>query len=139
MDIREYAYEGRWWRSTTGFTAISKDEHYDSDENVVIEAGEEVSTHFEVCYVCDGRGAYVNPSIDSHGISGEEMAELGYEFKDDYLSGVYDITCSLCEGTRVIPVPNTPSHKSAIEGESSHPYSDREERAAEARAMGLGY
>ena len=67
-----------------------------------------VAVRFEVCPTCDGRGLYVNPSIDSHGISGEEMYELGPDFMEDYRSGMYDITCVTCEGQRVVPVPTDP-------------------------------
>ncbi len=55
------------------------------------------------CPTCEGRGTHVNPSIDSNGISAEEMDEHGEEFRRDYISGVYDVRCSQCRGLRVVP------------------------------------
>jgi len=136
MDIREYAHEGRWWGSIDGLTATSKDSHYDGDDNVVISEDDTVPIRFEVCNVCDGRGEYVNPSSDSHGITRDEMDDLGEEFFEDYHSGVYNIPCGLCGGDRVVPVPTDASHARALNGDARYDYSDREERAAEARAMG---
>jgi hypothetical protein len=136
MDIREYAHEGRWWGSIDGLTATSKDAHYDSDENVVISEGDTVPIRFEVCNVCDGRGEYVNPSIDSHGITRDEMDDLGEEFFDDYRSGVYNIPCGLCKGDRVVPVPSVPAHKSAIAGDEDARYVYAQEREMEVR---MGY
>lgn len=58
----------------------------------------------ENCYQCDGKGTTVNPSIDAGGISSDD------EFWDDdiddygesrYMSGMYDITCSACNGTKL--------------------------------------
>lgn len=56
-----------------------------------------------VCYTCDGSGKTVNPSIDGNGITASEMDELGDDFREDYMSGVYDVTCRTCKGERVIP------------------------------------
>ena len=115
MDIRDYAHEGRWWsRIDGGYVAISKDSHYDNNENVVIEAGEGVLIRFEVCPVCTGRGNYVNPAVDAHGITRDEMNDLGEDFFNDYRSGVYNIPCGLCKGDRVVPVPTDPSHARAL-------------------------
>ena len=40
----------------------------------------------------------VNPNIDAHGISGEEM-HADPDFAEDYRNGVYDIPCNACDGT----------------------------------------
>lgn len=53
-----------------------------------------------VCETCRGRGSYVNPSIDSNGISPEEFRE-DPDFEEDYFSGVYDVECHECRGKRV--------------------------------------
>ena len=58
-----------------------------------------------VCPRCDGRGSYVNPSIDAHGISPEEFHE-DPDFAEDYFRGSYDITCVECNGTNVVLKPN---------------------------------
>lgn len=57
---------------------------------------------FEVCPICRGRGNYVNPSIDSDGLTSADFEEAGDEFREDYLSGVYDVQCECCEGQRVV-------------------------------------
>jgi hypothetical protein len=60
----------------------------------------QIPAKFEVCDVCRGTGSHVNPSIDSHGLSSEDFDE-DPDFRADYLSGVYDVTCRSCAGTRV--------------------------------------
>lgn len=58
---------------------------------------------YEVCGSCKGKGSYVNPSIDSHGITSEEWNEWSLEDIDNYFSGMYDVTCEECNGKRVVP------------------------------------
>jgi len=55
-----------------------------------------------ICGRCEGKGTHTNPSIDGNGISAEEMHELGDDFKEDYMAGVYDITCTQCKGEKVM-------------------------------------
>ena len=62
-----------------------------------------VRLKFDVCGTCNGRGAYVNPSIDSHGLSREDFDD-DPDFADDYRRGCYDVSCSECGGARVVPV-----------------------------------
>ena len=67
------------------------------------------SAKYEVCHRCEGHGKHVNPAIecDGGGITGSEMAEIMVEdpnFQNDYLGGMYDITCTCCKGNRVILV-----------------------------------
>jgi len=64
-----------------------------------------VDAVYEVCTGCGGKGKYVNPGIDSNGITSCEMAELGPEFEEDYFSGRFDVTCDGCDGSRVMLVP----------------------------------
>ena len=52
---------------------------------------------YEVCETCGGKGKHVNPAIDGHGISAEEMHE-DPDFAEDYFSGVYDVPCEECGG-----------------------------------------
>jgi hypothetical protein len=61
---------------------------------------------FDVCPRCEGHGSHTNPSIDGNGITSDEMEELGEDFREDYMRGVYDVTCSLCHGEKVVPVPH---------------------------------
>ena len=58
----------------------------------------------EVCSSCQGRGTYVNPSIDSHGLSADDFAE-DPDFAEDYRSGAYDVACKSCGGSRILLVP----------------------------------
>lgn len=78
------------------------------------EEGEEIeaSAQFVVCGVCDGKGSHVNPSIDAHGITGEEWAEWGDDEKESYLAGGYDVPCNRCGGRRVVPTidEHEPAH-----------------------------
>jgi len=55
---------------------------------------------YQTCGSCQGRGKHVNPSVDSHGISAYEFDE-DPDFRDDYFSGTYDVTCYECKGERV--------------------------------------
>lgn len=59
---------------------------------------------FVVCPVCDGKGKYVNPSIDAHGISDDEFGD-DPDFEEAYFGGAYDVPCAACTGKRVVPVP----------------------------------
>jgi hypothetical protein len=74
--------------------------HPDSGEEL------ELPARFELCPRCQGTGSHVDPSIDGNGITASEMAELGDDFREDYMDGVYDVQCEACKGERVIPVPD---------------------------------
>jgi hypothetical protein len=65
----------------------------ETEEDVVLAA------HFEVCPRCQGRGVH---DAWEGGMTQDEMDEQGAEFLDDYLGGVYDVTCSVCDGLRVV-------------------------------------
>ena len=113
MDIRENAGASRWWTLINSFTATSEDSHYDSNENVVIKAGEGIPVRFVVCNVCQGRGTYVNPAIDSHGLTRDDF-DADPDFYEDYRAGVYNIRCEGCEGRATIPVPTNEMHVNAL-------------------------
>lgn len=72
------------------------------DEGETIEV--RFPARYEVCHRCHGTGTHVNPAIDGHGITAEEMDELGDDFRDDYMAGVYNVPCHECDGVRVVPV-----------------------------------
>lgn len=63
----------------------------------------ELPAHYEVCGRCRGTGKHVNPSIDGHGLSQCDFDE-DPDFREDYFSGVYDVTCYTCKGERVVLV-----------------------------------
>ena len=75
--------------------------------------------HYEVCSLCNGKGTHVNPSIDCHGISAEEMDDLGSDFEEEYFGGTYDVSCYRCKGRRVEPVVSwkkmKPEHRELVE------------------------
>lgn len=70
-------------------------------ENEVDKFGREPITKKVVCPSCRGRGKYVNPGIDSNGISANEFYE-DPEFADAYFAGTYDVTCEECQGANVV-------------------------------------
>lgn len=112
---------------------------------VVLEDGTEITlpTIMAVCPRCEGRGTHVNPSIDGNGITADEMAELGDDFREDYMSGVYDVPCERCHGANVIPVVNreacTPEALAAYDAEQRAEAEYRAECRSEARAFGYDY
>lgn len=64
--------------------------------------GIEVPKRTVKCPRCSGDGRHVNPAIDEHGITGEEMIELGEDFEDAYTHGRYDVTCDECAGNTTV-------------------------------------
>ena len=48
------------------------------------------------CPFCRGRGTQ---TLHGAAITGEEMAELGHDFQEDYMAGVYDHKCDFCGGS----------------------------------------
>jgi hypothetical protein len=79
-------------------------------EFVAYKGNEEIPCSFpaklELCSRCRGEGTHTNPSIDGNGITQSEMDELGEDFREDYMRGVYDVQCSVCKGKRVVEVPD---------------------------------
>lgn len=50
-----------------------------------------------ICPACQGEGKCVNPNIDSNGLTAEDFAD-DPDFAEDYMSGLYDVTCGACNG-----------------------------------------
>lgn len=84
----------------------------DNDEGD--EVYKEYPAEASVCPVCRGKGSYVNPAIDSQGLSADDFAE-DPDFADAYQGGRYDVQCRSCQGRRVILVPTTDGGKAAVE------------------------
>src|SRR5271163_3691027 len=61
---------------------------------------------FVVCPRCHGEGSHTHPDIDGNGITQSEMEELGEDFREDYMRGVYDVNCGTCHGQRVVAAPD---------------------------------
>jgi hypothetical protein len=95
MDRREYRLQ--WF---TSFDEKTMTATIDDGENEPIE----VKCKYVVCEVCNGKGSHVNPSIDSHGLSREDFDE-DPDFRENYFSGMYDVPCNECKGSRVLPEP----------------------------------
>jgi len=83
-----------WKRFTLTYTVYNDD----GDEEEIT-----ISARAEVCARCDGTGKHDHEAF-SNGISGEAF-EDDPDFADDYLSGVYDVTCTECHGRNVVLVP----------------------------------
>lgn len=56
---------------------------------------------YVICPTCGGEGKTVNPNVDAHGLTAEDFAE-DPDFAENYMSGLYDVTCGACDGKRVV-------------------------------------
>lgn len=100
MDHRDLAaHTQKWYTSIDLDKMTATVEAWDENGD---EFEIEVPVKFEVCPTCNGKGKHVNPSIDAHGITGEEFAE-DPDFAEDYFRGRYDVTCYECGGRNVVP------------------------------------
>jgi hypothetical protein len=54
-----------------------------------------------VCPVCEGEGKTVNPNIDCNGLTAEDFRD-DPDFAEDYMNGMYDVSCGACNGLRVV-------------------------------------
>ncbi len=61
--------------------------------------------NYVICHVCEGHGMMDNPAF-SNGITSSEWQEWGDEDKESYMSGAYDVTCTCCNGSGKLRVPN---------------------------------
>lgn len=53
---------------------------------------------WQICPACEGEGCCVNPNVDAHGLTAEDFAE-DPDFAENYFGGLYDQSCSACEGS----------------------------------------
>jgi predicted methyltransferase len=101
MDRRDHTNSYRWWNEVSpDRRKVTLRDGFEED----LEEVEKKWYHIKwvVCTMCQGRGEYVNPSIDSHGLTREDFDE-DPDFKEDYISGVYNMSCELCGGRAVEP------------------------------------
>jgi hypothetical protein len=124
-DYRTTAIDDRWWSAIRGSEALYQP--YDD------EPKRWVKVTFVVCPACEGKGKYVNPSIDAHGLTAEDFDEGGDDFREMYWSGQLDVRCVLCEGNNVVPVPNDQSVLAEITERANDLYQMRNEQLAEMR------
>lgn len=92
MDGRDRASSQRWWDS---IDAVGETVRFD---------GRRIPIKFVVCPTCRGRSQYVNPAIDSHGLTQDDF-DADPDFMDDYRSGRFNVRCEHCRGASVIPCP----------------------------------
>lgn len=64
------------------------------------ETGSRPYAEMIVCPACNGKGKYVNPGVDSHGLTGEDFEDP--DFEEAYFNGTYDVTCEECNGRNVV-------------------------------------
>lgn len=112
-DRRDSASRQRWWSWTNG--RIANMDGYtqgtdDDGEPIYID----IPVKMLVCSSCDGRGCYVNPNIDRHGLSREDF-DQDPDFADDYRSGMFNIQCEHCLGSNVVPWPTQPEHTKMLQ------------------------
>ena len=93
-------HEPKWYVSFNERTMTAIVINEDDNGN---EVERKVKCHYEVCDTCRGTGSHVNPSIDCGGLTSEDFDD-DPDFREDYFSGVYDVTCYECNGKRVVPV-----------------------------------
>jgi len=93
-------------------------------------AERELPTKWEVCPVCQGRGTHVNPDIDAHGLTAEELRE-DPDFAEDYFAGAYDITCNRCRGRTTVAVVD----RERCDPELLELYDEQQQELAECEAM----
>lgn len=107
-------------------------EEYDDEEEV------RLPSRYEVCGRCRGRGVH-DPEAFSGGFSVEEFHE-DPDFAEEYLSGRYDVSCSVCGGRRVELRPDWDRMSDELQAEVREAI-DREARfraeAAYERRMGF--
>ena len=113
MNSRDYSAR------TGGAPAEVSVDIWSADETTLIESVV-LPTVNAVCWLCDGEGHHVDPSIDRNGLSADELYE-DPDFADEYFNGGYDITCNECHGRRVVKMVDraacAPEHLAAYDQE----------------------
>lgn len=92
--------KNKWYDKFRSDLMILEIDLYDHDDTLITAT---FPAKWQVCHICEGRGKHVNPSIDCNGLSKEDF-DRDPDFMEEYLSGVYDITCNNCRGRNVEPV-----------------------------------
>lgn len=92
-----------------------------------------LATRNELCPRCGGDGTH---DAWEGGMTASEMDEMGEEFLEDYLAGHYSVPCTVCEGRRVVAVPDEDRADPAALAIWQAEQEDAAERAHEMR---MGY
>lgn len=86
-----------------------------------------------VCWRCRGEGRHTNPSVDGHGLSRSDFDE-DPDFERDYFRGVYDVSCEVCHGEKVVIEPDESTREEPIFASAWKAYDQYlEDQEAEAR------
>ena len=104
----------------------------------VYEDGDEedfqLPAKFELCPKCKGKGSHMNPNIDGHGITSDEWErDWSEEEKESYRNGDYDVTCSKCNGEKVIKVVDEKAITPGMKPHYDAYVKQEQEKAAEVR------
>lgn len=101
---------------------------YDDEQDV------NLPSHKEVCPRCGGDGTQ---DVWEGGMTGDEMAEQGPEFFEDYMNGVYSKRCEECNGRNVVDVVDrdkmTPELRDRYDQQEREKYELEAMEAAERR------
>ncbi len=81
-------------RNTLSIVILAADADGEFEETLTVPA------KWEICPVCEGCGTDRGASVecDGGGFTSSEWAEQDDEFRENYLSGVYDKPCYACRG-----------------------------------------
>ena len=60
-----------------------------------------IKAHAVVCHRCGGEGKHDHPAF-SNGITSDEWDQWGEDDRENYRSGAYDVTCTVCNGRNVV-------------------------------------
>lgn len=100
---------------------------------------------YHVCPACEGKGTLMHPSLRGVAITEEDRdRDWSPDEWEQYISGGYDVTCTTCDGKRVVLVPDRAACKSPDDIATLKRYdidreNDRRERIADANALKYGY
>ena len=127
------------------FMDIIKEENKSPEAAVAQLFNLPVRTHWEICEHCHGEGVHDNPNLHSVGGPGiEGLAEEDPDFREEYMSGMYDVPCKTCRGTGKVKITKplydkvSPEVKARCEELLRDYYSGQDEMAAEAKMRARG-
>lgn len=66
----------------------------------------DLPAHNVVCPRCRGEGTHDHPAFSNGFTRDDEFVDE--DFIHEYMSGTYDVTCSVCDGRRVVPEIDNP-------------------------------
>jgi len=93
----------------------------------------ELPTKWAVCPICQGEGTHTNPSIDCGGLTQDDFDQDPH-FREEYMSGVYNVQCNYCEGRRVVAVVDPDQMELEVFEEYCQQLEEEQQFEAECRA-----